>query len=273
MVLLLILVVKTTVAGEFLQGYGWRVLFFLPLIWLFLFRSVLFIETDEKDHGVHSATGQYKLDTLLQLFRANRIKELSPYLTLAVGLGVLAFVSANFKFYFLKVFLQVPPLTSDISASFATVLCLPFYYLGGFLVDRFNAYKVTVLTVLFASVVAYPCYRYIELAEVPSRLSSHDTFLNLKVTAALALFGAIIAIPYGGMIKLLCQVLPRTAQAITFGLIYSIAVGLSGGLIQLWSAERFFASGDKYFGVIVTIIGAWVAVFLSLLLAKQNAAK
>lgn len=250
--LLGVLMLKTIYAQEFYIEGGWRIAFFLPIAGLFFLDS---FKEGKKEKPSAQEQAEW-LRSCLQTVR-QEWKNWAPFLAVVIATGVLSFTASNFKFYFLKAILKMDPVAADFASGVGTILFLPFYYVGGWLADRYGSFKVCWISVAAGALWMFPSFKLLEWA------SYQNSYQTLVIALSVASLGAILVTGFVGMIAMLCDLFPRKMRCTLFALSYSLTVGFMGSIAHGYGIHAFQAYGFKYAGIFVAVGIATVCVLVS----------
>jgi hypothetical protein len=256
--LLGVLLLKMIFAAEFYVSGGWRLAFFMPVCALFFLGPL----KDTRKYNI--ALSQYAgwLRACVLTIK-KEWSHWSAYLILTVGIGILAFTAANYKFYFMKVILKMDPVVVDLSSGVGTLLFLPFYYLGGRITDRYDKFKVCWLSVVGGAILMLPSFHMLEWT------AGAMNGQILKIIFAVGILSAVIVISFGSLISLLCELFPQKMRCTLFALVYTLTVGVTGSVAHGYGISAYMRSGEKYAGLYLAVLVALAAAGISAVLRRR----
>lgn len=208
------LILAANLSTEDLNGWGWRVPFFIGIIigpiGLYIRRALP--ETIEKAEAHESGVAVLK-----HLFRHH-----TPAIVLGVmciiGPTVSTYVSANMTNYAITT-LKLPNAAAQFTTLCGYIAALAGFPIGAWFADRIGA-KVSILVprIIFIAIV-YQAYMMITAPDITlERLVLINVVLNF-----------ILALSYGGLYALLTQAFPKSVRSTGVSIAYALGVTIFGG--------------------------------------------
>ncbi|MEQ1755419.1 MAG: MFS transporter [Micropepsaceae bacterium] len=232
------LILAASLSAEDLDGWGWRVPFFVGIligpIGLYIRRALP--ETLNRNEAHESGVA-----VIRNLFRSNSTAVLLGVACI-IGPTVSTYVSAYMTSYAITT-LKLSTADSQFTTLCGYIAALAGFPIGAWFADRIGAKTSILLPRLLFLAIVYQAY---EMMTLPGLTLERIVLINVVLNF-------ILAVSYGGLYALLTQAFPKAVRSTGTSIAYAFAVTIFGGSTQYILTQLIATLGDP-------LVPAWYQI-------------
>jgi MFS family permease len=287
--LIVILLVRGSMASAAFNDWGWRVPFLLSI---FLVAISVYIRSRMKESPLFSklkSEGKTSKAPLTDSFgnRANWKIILLVLFGAAAGQAVVWYTGQFYVNSWMKTSLKINAVTADTVTAIALALGMPFFVLFGALSDRIGRKRIMMAGNLIAAICIYPVFMAIasfagpvaqstdaagkavvDAAGKPVMVATDPN--TVMITLMIFILVIFVTMVYGPIAAFLVESFPAKIRYTSVSLPYHVGNGYFGGFLPLIATSLVVSSGNIYAGLYFPIIVALVTFVIGTLLLKET---
>jgi len=287
--LIVILLVRGSMATTAFNDWGWRIPFLLSI---FLVGISVYIRSRMKESPLFTklkSEGKTSKAPLTDSFgnRANWKIILLVLFGAAAGQAVVWYTGQFYVNSWLKTALKINATTADTVTAIALLLGMPFFVFFGALSDRIGRKKIMMAGNLIAAVLIYPVFMAIasfagpiaqatdaagkavvDAAGKPVMVATNPN--TVMITLMIFILVLFVTMVYGPIAAFLVESFPAKIRYTSVSLPYHVGNGYFGGFLPLIATSLVVSTGNIYAGLYFPIIVAIITFVIGTLLLKET---
>jgi len=287
--LVVILLVRGSMATTVFNDWGWRIPFLLSI---FLVGISVYIRSRMKESPLFTklkSEGKTSKAPLTDSFgnRANWKIILLVLFGAAAGQAVVWYTGQFYVNSWMKTALKINATTADTVTAIALALGMPFFVLFGALSDRIGRKRIMMAGNLIAAILIYPVFMAIasfagpvaqatdaagkavvDAAGKPVMVATSPN--TVMITLMIFILVLFVTMVYGPIAAFLVESFPAKIRYTSVSLPYHVGNGYFGGFLPLIATSLVVSTGNIYAGLYFPIIVALVTFVIGTLLLKET---
>jgi len=287
--LIVILLVRGSMATADFNDWGWRVPFLLSI---FLVAISVYIRSRMKESPLFTklkSEGKTSKAPLTDSFgnRTNWKIILLVLFGAAAGQAVVWYTGQFYVNSWMKTSLKINATTADTVTAIALALGMPFFVLFGALSDRIGRKKIMMAGNLIAAILLYPIFVAIQsfagtptpkvdaagkaVVDAAGKQVLEAVGVNsVMITLLIFILVLFVTMVYGPIAAFLVESFPAKIRYTSVSLPYHVGNGYFGGFLPLIATSLVVSSGNIFAGLYFPIIVALVTFVIGTLYVKET---
>jgi MFS family permease len=287
--LIVILLVRGSMATADFNDWGWRVPFLLSI---FLVGISVYIRSRMKESPLFTklkSEGKTSQAPLTDSFgnRANWKIILLVLFGAAAGQAVVWYTGQFYVNSWLKTALKINATTADTVTAIALALGMPFFVVFGALSDRIGRKKIMMAGNLIAAILLYPIFVAIQsfagtptpkvdaagkaVVDAAGKQVLEAVGVNsVMITLLIFILVLFVTMVYGPIAAFLVESFPAKIRYTSVSLPYHVGNGYFGGFLPLIATSLVVSSGNIFAGLYFPIIVALITFVIGTLFVKET---